>query len=159
MDRIIQQPTDEIMAFIRLLLLVHLASTLIMVGVIWIIQIVHYPLFALVGEESFIRYSGQHNVLITYVVLPTMLIEIGTVGLLALARPSAIPAWLAWLGFALVILIWASTFFLQVPAHNILGRGFDVNAHQVLVSTNWIRTIAWSVRGILALWMVYLLMR
>lgn len=158
MERVLQ-PTDEIMAFMRLLILVHLAATLIMVGVIWVIQVVHYPLFALVGEEGFIRYMGQHNVLITYVVLPAMLVEIGTAGLLALSRPSAIPAWLAWVGFALVILIWASTFFLQVPAHNILGGGFNLDAHVALVSTNWIRTILWSIRGVIALWMVWLLMQ
>lgn len=156
MERVLEQ---DVMAFIRILLLVHLASTLIMVGVIWVIQVVHYPLFAAVGEESFIRYVGQHNVLITLVVLPTMLVEIGTAGLLVFMRPAAIPPWLAWVGFALVLLVWAATFFLSVPAHDILLRGFDQTAHQALVSTNWVRTIAWSLRSIIALWMVGLLMR
>jgi len=40
-----------------------------------------------------------------------------------------------------------------VPLHGRLARGFDAIAHRRLVSTNWVRTGGWSVRGVLALLM------
>ena len=36
----------------KLILLSNVAATLYMVGLIWCIQIVHYPLFAQVGKEG-----------------------------------------------------------------------------------------------------------
>ncbi len=48
---------------------------------------------------------------------------------------------------------WLSTMILQVPCHEILTLSFDPVVHQKRVSTNWIRTAAWSLRGILVLWM------
>ena len=35
-----------------LLLLLHAAATLFMTGLIWFVQVVHYPLFARVGEDG-----------------------------------------------------------------------------------------------------------
>jgi hypothetical protein len=57
------------------------------------------------------------------------------------------PRWVAIAGLVAVGMIWASTVFLQVPCHNRLLSGFDLAAYQRLVSTNWIRTVLWSVRG------------
>jgi len=59
--------------------------------------------------------------------------------------------WLPWIGIALLLLIWLSTAVLQVPAHHRLGSGFDPATHRRLVLTNWVRTWAWSARGVLAL--------
>jgi hypothetical protein len=36
--------------------------------------------------------------------------------------------------------------------HNALANGFDAQAHARLVDTNWIRTLAWTARGIFALY-------
>ena len=49
-----------------------------------------------------------------------------------------------WIGFALVGIIWITTALLQVPMHGRLARGFSQAAHRRRVSSNWIRTIAWS---------------
>jgi hypothetical protein len=46
----------------------------------------------------------------------------------------------------LVIIIWLSTFALQVPIHNNLKAGKDDKRIQRLVATNWIRTAAWSLK-------------
>jgi len=32
-----------------------------MVGLIWAIQSVHYPLFALVGDADFVGHENEHN--------------------------------------------------------------------------------------------------
>lgn len=132
-------------------LLVHAGATLIMLGVIWVIQVVHYPLFAGVGTEGFADYEGAHTRRITWVVMPTMLVELGTAAILAVGPLEPLDRTLAWVGLGLVALVWASTALLQVPLHGRLSRGFDPKAHAQLVATNWIRTAAWSARGVLAL--------
>jgi hypothetical protein len=38
--------------------------------------------------------------------------------------------------------------------HRRLEQGFDLAAHRQLVRGNWIRTIAWSLRGLLAVLML-----
>ena len=55
--------------------LVHAAATWFLVGLIWIIQVVHYPLFARVGEDGFVAYEAAHTRLISLVVGPAMLVE------------------------------------------------------------------------------------
>lgn len=138
----------------KAIVLTNVAATLFLVGLIWTIQMVHYPLFAQVGSENYVAYQAGHQWRITVIVLPTMILEIGTAFLMILLRPAVMPAWAAWVGAALVILIWASTFFLQVPQHSILDRGFDMRAYELLVNTNWVRTVAWSLRGGLMMWVV-----
>jgi len=135
----------------RLLFCSQVGATLAMVGVIWIIQLVHYPLFAAVGPESFPAYAAAHGQRIAWVVIPLMLVEAGGAATLALAPPDgladALPAVERWLGLALVLAIWGSTAFLQVPEHGRLASGFDAAAHRFLVGSNWLRTIAWTARG------------
>lgn len=137
----------------ELVLLVNLAATLYMLGVIWFVQIVHYPLFEKVGRSGFRAYSEAHSRLTTYVVGPPMLAEAGTALLLIPLRPEGVPLAAAALGLVLVGSIWASTALLQVPRHNAFARGFDGPAWRALVATNWVRTAAWSARGLLVLWM------
>lgn len=135
-------------------LLLNLASTGVMIGVIWIVQIVHYPMFSMVGREGFAAYEAVHSRSITWVVGPPMLVELATAVYLALWPPPGLPRGALWAGLALVGVIWASTALLQVPMHNRLAAGFDPSAHRVLVSTNWIRTVAWTLRGLLVLWLL-----
>jgi hypothetical protein len=139
------------------LLIANAASTFFMAGLIWFVQVVHYPLFAAVGNSEFPAYSRLHQSLTTFVVGPPMLVEALTAGMLVVARPAGVSAWLAWTGFALVIVIWASTALLQIPAHGRLASGFDASTAATLVSGNWIRTVAWSARAAIVaamLWQV-----
>jgi hypothetical protein len=124
-----------------------------MTGVIWFVQIVHYPLFGSVGRTEFLGYEQRHTALTTWVVAPPMLIEGVTALLLLWLRPPGVATWQTCVGVGLVAVIWVSTAFVQVPCHKTLSAGFDPVVHQRLVWTNWIRTIAWSMRGILAAWM------
>ena len=135
-------------------LLANLAATWFMTGLIWFVQVVHYPLFAAVGRDGFTAYHAAHSRLTTLVVGPPMLIEAAAAALLLIARPAAVPAAAAWAGAALVAVIWIATAMLQVPQHGALGGGFDADVARRLVAGNWIRTIAWSARAALALWMV-----
>ncbi len=137
------------------LFLVQLASTLAMTGLIWFVQVVHYPLFAMVEPEHFPAYEAAHANRTTWVVAPLMLLELASA--LAFLHPSLRPAWIspesAWLGAALAGLIWASTGLIQVPLHNQLHAGYSTAVIGRLVATNWARTAAWTWRaGLVLLW-------
>lgn len=121
-----------------------------MTGLIWFVQVVHYPVAAQVGEGAFSAYQEAHMARTSWVVGPPMLIEAATTALLLVQAPSGIPQWAPWLGAALLAAVWASTAFLQVPLHGALSGGLDVDRVGRLVATNWIRTIGWSLRATLA---------
>ena len=129
------------------LLLVHAATTLFMVGIIWFVQIVHYPLFHRVGEARFAEYERQHTRRTGYVLAVPMLIEFATAAALAWRLGGGV----AWCGLVLLLGIWLSTWLWQVPAHRRLEQGFDAATLRRLVETNWVRTVAWSARGFIAL--------
>ena len=133
--------TPEVQAWLHL----HAAVTWALVGLIWVVQLVIYPAFALVGSERFQRYHEAHTRSITWVVAPLMLAELGTAGwLLHLGLRE--PAFL-W-GLVPLGLNWLSTMLVQVPLHERLAQGFNAAAQQRLVMTNWWRTAAWTSRGV-----------
>ena len=125
-----------------------------MVGLIWFVQVVHYPLMGRVGKEVFRAYADAHSRLTSFVVGPPMLLEAATTVLLVPLRPESVTLWQALLGVVLLAVAWLSTYFLQVPCHRVLGNGFDAAAHRFLVRSNWLRTAAWSARGVLLLYLV-----
>jgi len=134
------------------LLLVHAGATCFMAGLIWFVQVVHYPLMGAVPAESFAAYEEAHRRRTTWVVCPVMLLE-GLCAALLLWLPPGTPGsvlWL-WIGLALLATIWGSTFAIQVPLHWRLASGFDREAWRRLVTTNWLRTFAWTARGAIAL--------
>jgi hypothetical protein len=136
---------------IEVLLLTHAAATLFMVGVIWFVQIVHYPLMARVTAGEFAAYEREHQNRTTFVVAPTMLAEAATAALIIVLRPPGLGLFLPVVGICLLAVIWMSTLFAQVPLHASLSNGFDAVAHRRLVLSNWIRTLLWTGRGVLAL--------
>jgi uncharacterized membrane protein len=134
-----------------LIFLLHAAATLFMTGLIWTIQIVHYPLFAKVGSEGYEDYQWAHQKRISFVVIPAMFLELGTAVWLIFENPRE-P--LVQLGLGMLVLIWLSTALLQAPIHSKLTHGWDAALHGRLVRTNWIRTVLWTARGVVALWMI-----
>ena len=132
----------------------HAFSTLAMCGLCWFVQVVHYPLFAEIGPERFSRYESEHVRRTTWIVAPLMLTELATAGLLAALSSRGEPGvggTLAWIGVGLLAMVWLSTFGVQVPLHARLQRSFDPRDVSTLVRTNWVRTVAWSARGVVAL--------
>jgi len=130
-------------------LLVHAACSFMMVGVIWTIQLVHYPLFLAVGRDHWARYHARHVQTIGFIVGPLMTAELFSGALLAFRPPPGLATWAVWLNLLLIIAVWASTAFLQMPIHQRLAQRFDAGAVRDLVATNWVRTAAWSVHGLL----------
>ena len=136
------------------LLLVHAASTLYMVGLIWFVQVVHYPLYDRVGGDVFPVYQQAHMRRTSWVVGPAMLAEAATTVALLIWQPTTVDPRAPWLGAALLAVVWLSTRLQQVPRHAELSRGFDADAHRRLVTSNWLRTVAWSARGALSLYLL-----
>lgn len=136
------------------LLLVHAGATLAMAGLIWFVQLVHYPLFELASERDFERFAAQHQRLTSYVVVPLMVTEAGAAVALLMNPPLGLERAPLWLGLSLLAVIWLSTALLQVPLHRRLANGRDVAAIRRLVAGNWVRTVAWTVRGGLALFLL-----
>ncbi|HVE57023.1 MAG TPA: hypothetical protein VNB22_09355 [Pyrinomonadaceae bacterium] len=143
----------------KTIFILQIASTLFLTGVIWVIQIVQYPFFAYVGAENFTKYHDDYRFWITPIVAPAMIIELLTAIFLLFYPPENINLKLIWLGLVLTLLVWASTFFVQVPLHEKLAHGFNSQTLTALVDTNWIRTVCWSLRGGLVLYFVWKVIR
>lgn len=126
-----------------------------MCGLIWFVQVVHYPLFGRVVGDGSRAYAAEHQRRTTLVVGPLMLIELATAGLIAVSPPAGVPGSIAWAGLAAVVALWLSTAMVQVPLHARLGRdGHDATVIAGLVGTNWARTVLWTARAVLSVWMI-----
>jgi hypothetical protein len=139
---------------VHIALVAHAAATWFLSGLIWVVQLVHYPLFDHVDRGRFVEFEQAHARRITWIVAPAMGLELIT------------GAWLPWavgpgaernvllVGAALIALLWVSTAFVQVPCHARLASGYDASAHHRLVWTNGLRTAAWSLRALLVAWLL-----
>ena len=143
----------------RTLLVIHFAATLFMVGLIWTIHYVHYPLFAYVGESTYASFQAAHVERIGKLLFVPWLTEgITLIGVLALAflgghKALRVPAVINGAAMAVVLMI---SGFWSAPAHAKLADGFDTSVHDQLMTVNLIRAIAWTVCGICAIWIVLL---
>lgn len=136
------------------ILLLQAFATLAMVGLIWFVQVVHYPLFDAVGRERFAVYEVAHQNRTTLVVAPLMAVEALAAFLMIWFRPESVPAGAPIAGLMLLAMIWLSTYFWQVPAHASLASSYSKRMHRRLVRSNWVRTAAWTARGLLVCWMI-----
>ena len=128
------------------LLLAHCAATWALIGLIWNVQLVQYPAFLLVGATEFARYHEAHCRRITWIVGPLMGIELLTGAALWWERPAGFTDLLAAGGLVLIAVNWLATAFVAVPLHG-RASGRDEAVRRALVRTNWIRTVAWTLRG------------
>lgn len=128
------------------LVILHALTTFALLGLIWTIQLVHYPLFAYADRRAWGTFHEAHARRVTWVVGVLMPCEL----LLALALAWTLGTPAAWSGLGLLGVVWLSTVLVQVPLHQRLSRGFDRGALRALVATNWVRTAAWTMRAALA---------
>ena len=123
-----------------------------MTGVIWVIQLVHYPIFDAVergpDDQLWQRFGDRHRRSVSFVVGPFMLVE-GITGIwLIIDPPADLAIALPLCAGALMALAYGTTALVSVPLHEQLTATFDERAHRRLVSTNWIRTFAWTARAL-----------
>ena len=129
--------------------IVHLAATWFMVGLIWTIHTVHYPLFAEVGADAYIGFQAAHLERIGPLLVLPWLFEGVSAAALLLAGDRGIrrSAFVGAVAMAVVLLI---SGFWSAPAHGELTDGFDAAVHGRLMDANLVRTLAWTVRGVVA---------
>lgn len=120
-----------------------------MTGIIWFVQVVHYPLFASVGGQEFVVYEQLHKKLTTLVVAPLMLVELFSSFLMPLLSTNSLVRSLSGLAFLFILLIFFSTAFIQVPLHEKLSSSHSAQVIERLVFSNWFRTILWTGKSIL----------
>lgn len=129
--------------------LANLSVTWFLVGLIWIIQLVHYPSFTHIDEAVFQNFHHFHTSSIAWVVVPTMILELVLAIVLVWKTRFT---WHYLFPFVLVAAIWLSTVFLQIPIHSKLAISYDEELISRLVQTNWIRTALWTIKGLWLLW-------
>lgn len=127
------------------LLVFHAAVTWALLGLIWTIQSVHYPMFEDVGRQEFPACHQRHMARITWVVGPLMLAEAGSAGLLVWFGERS-PFFL--LSLAAMAVVWVSTIIFQIPLHEKLTEEPSSPMVRRLVRSNWWRTVAWTARGL-----------
>ena len=126
----------------------HYAATWFMVGLIWVIQLVHYPMFARLASHSYEDSHRFHANRITWIVAPVMSVELFLS--IALSLHPMAHRGAALTGLLLLLSIWAITALVMIPLHQRLAsNGFSSSLHTALLAWNWARTIAWSARGLL----------
>lgn len=129
--------------------IVLLSTAFFMTGVIWIVQISVYPSLKWFERDGFAKRHDSYRNRIAAVVTIPMIIE-----LIASIYVVFLPTALLGRGYSIVLLlmlliIWISTIFIQVPQHERLSAGKDEQAIASLVAGNWIRTALWTARSIM----------
>ena len=128
----------------------HLIFSAIMVGVIWVIQLVHYPSFHFIDKDIYDSFQKFHMNKISIIVIPVMILELATGFLLLIGNSKNI---LIIISFGILILIWGITGLFFSDAHGKLISGYNELIVNKLVSMNWIRTVLWTFKMILLLYL------
>ncbi len=128
-----------------------------MLILIWLVQLIIYPSFEYSARDSFIDWHEKYTGLITLVVLPLMVAQIGLVISQVVGGDRS---WETLVCLGLVVFCWGVTFSLSVPAHNQLqALGNDVTTVRWLVLTNWLRTVGWSIVCLISIKQFYELLK
>ena len=124
----------------------HIFTTFAMTGVIWLVQLAHYPNLHIPRASP--KYFESNASRTSYVVIPLMLTEAATAAALLFIHRDPLHLILA----LLLLTIWLSTALLSVPCHNKLCRsGYAETTVSRLIRTNWPRTILWTARSAILL--------
>ena len=130
----------------------HLVCTSVMVGIIWVIQLVHYPSFHFIRKDIYASFQKFHTDKIAIIVAPVMLIELIT-GVLLIYMETNIDIVLI-VSLVILLAIWILTAIYFYKAHQNLMSGYNKEIINQLIKLNWIRTLLWTFR--LILFFIYL---
>ena len=131
--------------------MIHIISTSIMVGVIWVIQLVHYPSFKYVNESDYIIFQKYHMSNISYIVFPVMFTELITALIILFFGEKSL---FFVLSLIYLFLIWIITGVLFTKYHSILKEGKDLMIIEKMIKANWIRALLWTMRLIMILFVI-----
>ena len=109
---------------------------------IWIVQLVIYPSFHYYSEEQLKQWHSIYKVQISIVVLPLMVGQL----VLYIYTVYIAASVISMLMLALVGMTWLSTFLISVPLHEKIEHAVNTSTYRKrLVTTNWIRTVLWTI--------------
>ncbi len=136
-----------------------LALTWYMSGMIWSMQILEYPLFALVGPKEFPAYHRRHNRGLPLLVILPSLAAFASAVVVIFTRPARLPLWASIVVAVLDLFIIIATAVREAPLHAQLDReGYSATLIRQLVQGNWMRTALWTVNALfLLVWTAQLL--
>lgn len=138
----------------ELLLLLWAALVFWVLGQIWLVQIVVYPLFAKVGETEYVAY---HRFYTRCIPLPVIIPGFASFLLpvpLALYGP-VVPHWMSAANIAVGIIGLLVTVVLEIPHHNRLEKdGKNDNSITELIRYNWPRTLSISIQAVITFLMM-----
>ena len=114
-------------------------------GVVWTVQLVVYPAFAVVGPTGvWARHHGEHSRRMAATVMVPWAAQGATLGLLLIRRPAGIPLPLLALTASLALATVVLTAAVAVPAHARLAAAYDQETSRRLLHANWLRVAAWT---------------
>ncbi|MEM6517071.1 MAG: hypothetical protein AAF688_12875 [Bacteroidota bacterium] len=112
-----------------------------LVILIWLVQLVIYPSFKFFKPADLYRFHKSYTLRIAVIVMPLMVGQLLFYTYFLFKEQSVFNV----LGFLIVILLWASTFFQFVPLHGeISNNTFTKITLNQLVHRNWLRTFFWT---------------
>jgi hypothetical protein len=135
---------------VSVVVLAHAASTVFLAGVIWTIQVVHYPMFARVDAAGFPAAMADHGRRISGVVVGALGAAGATMVLLLARPPVGVSVGAPLVGCGARGAPGGGDARGERPGPPALGSGFDPSAHARLLATNWLRTSAWTAHAVLA---------
>jgi hypothetical protein len=130
-------------------------------GAAFVESFVNYPTWPLIGANEFRAYHRAFGpLIISYMVIPLLVATALTI-LLLWFRPASIPAWMVWLAIGLQLVVWVSTFTIQLPIQGQLSAdGLSLPLIDRLRVTNfWFRRVPYMANAVLFLGMMSILLR
>lgn len=122
----------------------HLIATSMMVAIIWMVQILHYPSFLFVDKQQYTEFQQFHMKKISYIIVPIMLLELFSgFGILFYIEKAQLSLYTS---LTLLVLIWVITGLFFTKYHTELSKKYNRNTILRLIRFNWIRTILWTIR-------------
>ena len=122
-----------------------------LVSLVFMTQFITYPTFLNIDKDKFSDYHRKYVNNISFIVAPVMLIELFTLSLIAYFSSE----FLIIKSLFLLLVIWLTTFFIMIPSHNRISKSFNIKEIKSLINYNWIRTILWSFKLLVIIFLYY----
>lgn len=130
---------------------IQLVCNSYLVSLVFMTQFITYPTLLNIDKDKFSDYHRKYVNNISFIVAPVMLIELLTLFLIAYFSKD----FLIIKCLILLLVIWLTTFFIMIPSHNRISKSFNIKEIKSLINYNWIRTILWSFKLLVIIFLYY----
>lgn len=139
---------------LSLILIFQILSCVSLLGLLWFIQLIHYPLLNRI-KEGFVQYERESLKRATYLTGPLMVFDFVLSLFLIAYENTDILIFFACIHLVLGILYWLWTFLFQLQRHQKLTVGYSKKALGKLITSSWFRLIIWTIKSLVLLVIVY----